>query len=646
MQWYFVWLVLACYTSIIQVKTHQQTQAASDYVTTECCSCHFEDTHYMNPVCGDVNSFMTLVQHAILSKCDIADPCRRLGRDEAPNENEWFDFVIVGAGVAGSIIARRLSESSWRRVLLIEAGPEEPSMTAVPGFAFNALNTSLDWNFMTEPTSPHPTACLATGGVCTWPRGKMIAGTGGLHGMMYIRGHPEIYNRWAREGNSGWSYDEISHYFERVENPIDPTILSDKPRSLKERGPMHIQYYPHKPNFADELLTAADELGYRTSKLKEYNQTGFMVAPMTVHNGMRLTSSKAYLRPVYDRKNLRVLTNAQVTKILISPWENKAYGVELVDKNGRKTTVKCDKEIILAAGAIGSPHILLNSGLGPEEDLIKLGIKVYKDLPVGKNLHNHVSVGVPMSIKDVPYKTITMEAVNEYLKSKTGPLSSTGITQVTAFLESSYAVNGVPDIQIFFDGFSSSCSKTGLPNECINGESQFNCPDRRDIMARPTVVYAESRGSLKLRSTNPLDPPLIYPNYFTNEKDLIVLLEGIKQVSKLIDTRAMKKWDLRLEQTRNPLCSDYHFGTDAFWICQIRAETGPENHQAGTCKLGPNTDPSAVVDSELRVHGISNIRVADASIFPIVPNSNPIAGIMMVAEKAADMINNAWPSKL
>lgn len=394
-----------------------------------------------------------------------------------------------------------------------------------------------------------------TNGVCSWPRGKMVSGTGGLHGMMYARGHPEIYNRWARAGNSGWSYNEISHYFERAENPIDPLILSDTQRTLKEGGPINIQYYPHKPEFADVLLKAADELGYRTSRLKEYQQTGFMIAPMTIEDGMRLTTSKAYLRPVHDRQNLRVLTNAQVTKILISPWEEKAYGVEFVDKNGHKSTVKCGKEVILTAGAIGSPHILMNSGIGPEEDLNKLNIKVHKNLSVGKNLHNHVSVAVPMSIKDVPHETVTMDALNEYLKNKTGPLASTGITQVTAFLESSYAINGVPDIQVFFDGFSSTCPRTGLPNECHRGRI-IDRPDRREIVARPTVVYVESRGNMKLRSNNPLDLPLIYPDYFTKEKDLLVLLEAIKEISKLVDTPAMKKWDLRLEQTRSPLCSE------------------------------------------------------------------------------------------
>lgn len=384
----------------------------------------------------------------------------------------------------------------------------------------------------------------------------MVAGTGGFHGMMYVRGHPEIYNRWARAGNPGWSYDEVSHYFERVENPADPTILSDKHRTVNEDGLMSVQYYPHKPDFADELLNAAGELGYKTSRLKEYNQTGFMIAPMTIEDGMRCTTSRAYLRPVHDRRNLRVLTNAQVTRILIGEWDGRAHGVELVDKHGRKRTVKCGKEVILTAGAVGSPHILLNSGIGPAGELAELGVRVYKDLPVGKNLHNHVSVAVPMSIRDTPYQTMTMDTVNEYLRSRTGPLASTGITQVTAFLESSYVANGVPDIQVFFDGFGSTCPSTGLPNECLDGGID-DCPDRRPIVARPTAVLVESRGEIKLRSSEPLDAPLIYPNYFTNEKDLAILLEGVKKITKLVDTSAMRKWDLRLEQVGSPLCSRY-----------------------------------------------------------------------------------------
>ncbi|XP_043512691.1 glucose dehydrogenase [FAD, quinone]-like isoform X2 [Frieseomelitta varia] len=592
--------------------------------------------------CGVKTSFTSLFEKLIASTCDLTDPCRRLGKEEVPNE--WFDFIIVGGGVAGPIIARRLSDNPWWRVLLIEAGPEEPSMTSIPGLAVHAVNSTLDWNFKTEPTEPHPTACLETGGVCTWPRGRMMSGTGGMYGMMYTRGHPEVYNSWARSGATGWSYDEIAHYFEQAEDPIDPQILSDKERTVPVPGPMKIQYYPDKPAFADELLKAATELGYRTSRLKEYTQTGFMVAPMTTDNGVRGTTSRNYLRPVHGRTNLRVLINAQVTRVLINQWQNKAYGVELIDKDGYRRIVKADKEVVLSAGAIGSPHILLNSGIGPKEHLTKLGLHVVKDLPVGRNLHNHVSVAVHFSIRDTAYEPMTMSSVNEYLETRTGPLSSTGLTQVTAFLESSYAVAGVPDIQMFFDGFSPNCPRTGLEFECLNGAIGF-CSDRRQIVVRPTTVTVGSRGHLRLRSGDPTSPPLIYPNYFVDTRDLKVLVEGVRKAIELTSTRTMRKWDLRLETGVHPLCTNYHFASDAYWECHVRAATGPENHQSGTCKMGAYDDRTAVVDPELRVRGVSNVRVADASVFPTVPNSNPVGAIMMVAEKAADMITNAWSKK-
>ncbi|XP_024941661.1 glucose dehydrogenase [FAD, quinone] isoform X2 [Cephus cinctus] len=613
----------------------------SSFGSSGCCQCKFEDTSYMGTACGSLPAFMMLVQSLMMARCDISDPCRRLGRNELP-EGEWYDFIIVGAGVAGPVLARRLSDNPWWKVLLVEAGPEEPTMTALPGIAFNAVNTALDWKYLTEPTQPHPTACLESAGVCSWPRGKMVSGTGGLYGMMYVRGHPEVYNKWARMGNVGWSYNEIEHYFERAENPKSAEMVrSSKFARTREGGPVYIDHFPHKPDFSEDLLSAAKELGHRTGWLNGYNQTGFMVAPMMTQHGLRGTTSRFYLRPVAYRKNLRVLTNAHVSKVLVNKWTSVAYGIEFIDKTGRKRVVKCDKEVILTAGAIGSPQILMQSGVGPKEHLTKVGIRTIKDLPVGGNLHNHVSVGIRMSINDTPYETFTLDSVNEFLENRTGSIASTGLTQVTAFLESSYSAMGVPDLQVFFDGFSSKCPRTGIPTECPDGVLGA-CPTRREIVARPTVVVTETRGYMKLRSADPLDPPLLYPNYFQSDKDIKILVQGIKAVVRLTQTTAMKKWDLQLDTKPHPWCLGYHFGTDAYWECLIRVQTGPENHQSGTCKMGPVGDPSAVVDPQLRVHGVTNVRVADASIFPIVPNSNPVAAIIMVAEKAADLIHDAW----
>ncbi|XP_011315123.1 glucose dehydrogenase [FAD, quinone] [Fopius arisanus] len=622
------------------VPEMNSTHACDEYYSKGECS--FEDTPFMHESCSSLSGFMMLLQTTMMARCDVADPCRRFETDEI-EEYEAFDFIIVGAGVAGPVIARRLADHvPFWKVLLIEAGPPEPSMTAFPGFAFNAVNTSLDWSYKTEPTRPHPTACLETGGVCTWPRGKMVSGSGGMYGMMYVRGHPEVFNRWARAGNKGWSYDEIEHYFERAEDVEVPGMTSGSEKRITgENGPLKIKYYDHRPEFTEEVLKAAAELGYKTSRLAGEDSTGFMIAPMIIEDGIRGTTSRLYLRPIAHRPNLKILTHAQVTRIVKENWDGEARGVELIDRKGTRKIIRADKEIILTAGAIGSPQILLNSGIGPKKDLEELGIPVWEDLPVGHNLHNHVSYGIKMSINDTYYETITVDAVEKFLHNRTGPLTSTGLTQVTAFLESSFTTPGVPDIQVFFDGFSSKCPMLGVKDECPGG-TVGSCPGRRELVARPTTAIVKTRGVLKLRSKDPLDRPLLYPNYFEDEQDLKVLLEGIRKVEEMIDTKTMKKWDLRFEETNFTACSRYHFGTDAYWECMIRTQTGPENHQAGTCKMGPSRDPTAVVDPELRVHGIPNIRVADASIYPEVPNANPTASIVMIAEKAADMIGNTW----
>ncbi|KAF7993306.1 hypothetical protein HCN44_006366 [Aphidius gifuensis] len=615
---------------------------ACDMMNRNGHQCHFQDTRFIESTCKNFSAFMLMLQTTMMASCEISDSCRRAETNDI-DENEKFDFIIVGAGVAGPVIARRLADREpWWKVLLIEAGPSEPTMTSFPGFAFNAVNSSLDWNYKTEPTQPHPTACLETNGICTWPRGKMISGTGGLYGMMYVRGHPEIYNRWSQNGNTGWSYDEIEHYFDRAENTEYPGMTSESNFSRTNGdGLLKINYFNYRPPFTKYLLNAAAELGYKTSGLKGNKQTGFMIAPMITEGGQRGTTSRFYLRPIAHKKHLKILKNAYVTKLIKCQWDDSVIGVELIDNKGIKKIIKADKEVILTAGAIGSARILLSSGIGPKNDLEKLGITVWKNLPVGKNLHNHVSVGIKMSINDSYYETITKKSVKEYIADRSGPLASTGLTQVTAFLESNYTTPGVPDIQVFFDGFSSTCPKLGLEKECHNGQVGI-CPMRREIVARPTTVIVKSKGLLKLRSNNPLEPPLIYPNYFTDEQDLKVLLEGIKKVIQLTKTASMKAWDLRLETPTVPQCSNHYFGSDAYWHCLIRVQTGPENHQSGTCKMGPEFESDSVVDPKLRVIGVSKLRVADASIFPSVPNSNPTAAIVMVAEKASDMIMKTW----
>jgi len=607
--------------------------------TAACCKCTFQDTQFLAGSCGATFAiFMGLVEYLVRSKDDIADACNRPGRHTIQGiETAEYDFLVVGAGIAGSVVASRLGENPDWTVLLFEAGPEEPTATQVPAFAMSAVGSELDWKYQTQPQD---TACLANGGVCKWPRGKMVSGTGGMQGMMYTRGNPKLYNDWAKSGNDGWSYEEVLPYFVKAENNKNPALIEREYHGTE--GPLVVQQFPHRPPLADAIVEAGKELGYRNGDLNGVNQTGIAIAQMMVDNGMRGSTSRMYLRKAAARDNLDVLINSHVTRILIDKKTNLATGVEFIDKDGVKKTAYARKEVILSGGTIGSPQILLLSGVGPSEDLEALGIEVVQDLPVGRNLHNHVSVGVGFYINDTSYGTLTMKALTEYLEKHGGPMSGTGITQTTAFFLSKYAKDGVPDLQVFFDGFMATCSRTGLHEECTNGE--FGDCGRRFINARPTNILPKSNGYLKLRSTNPKDHPLIFPNYFSATRDAEVLLDGIKLVIRLFETQTLQRWGARLDTTPAEGCEGPIFGSDEYWHCVISRHTGPENHQAGTCKMGPAGDATAVVDPQLRVHGIQNVRVIDASIFPYVPNSNTIAGVIMVAEKGADMIKKTWQS--
>lgn len=407
-------------------------------------------------------------------------------------------------------------------------------------------------------------------------------------------------------------------------------------------GPLVVQRFPHQPELADTVLRAAKELGYRLGDLNGANQTGFNVAQMMVADGLRGSTARLFLRPAARKQNLRVAINARVTKVLVDPDTRVATGVQFLDSAGVLKTALAAREVILSAGAIGSAQILLLSGVGPREDLQTLGIPVLADLPVGRNLHNHISVGVGFYMNDTAHQMLTSSALETFLQSRKGPMTSTGLTQTTGFLKSKFVTDGVPDLQVFFDGYSARCSRSGMQNECASGDvSQNAACGQRYIHSRPTNVRVRSKGVLRLRSADPLDPPLMDPRYLSDPRDLDVLLEGIRAVVAMSRTASMRARGFRLDDRPKAGCEAYAFGSEAYWRCVVQRHTGPENHQAGTCAMGPD----AVLDARLRVRGLRQLRVADASIFPDNPNSNPVAAIIMVAEKAADMIKQDWKPK-
>lgn len=454
-------------------------------------------------------------------------------------------------------------------------------------------------------------------------------------GMMYTRGHKDIFNGWAKVGNVGWSYEECLPFFKKSERNNNPDIIEKEYHGTD--GPLVVQQFPYQPQFVEDLLRAGEEIGYRVGDLNGSNQTGINVAQMMVEDGIRASTPRMYLRPNHDRKNLVIKINSRVTRVLINEQSKRAEGVEFIDIDGTIKWVRAKKEVILSAGAVGSPHLLLLSGVGPRDELEKHNITVIQNLKVGQNLHNHVSVSVPIIGRSTFTKKMKSKPVlREYLENGTGPMSCTGLTQVTGFLKSKYA-RQIPDLQVFIDGFSADCS---LFREEANDVADDN-DDVIHLNTRPTNVLPLSKGYLTLKSNDPLDYPLIYPNYLAKEQDVNILVEGIKTIIQIIQTNALKHWDLKLDPTPREKCAHLPFATDEYWKCVVRWYTGPENHPAGSCMMGPSAT-DAVVDPELRVHGIPNMRVIDASIFPYVPNSNPIASIVMAAEKGSYMIQSAW----
>lgn len=583
--------------------------------------------------------FMGMLDTLLRKQCDLADPCGRVtGRDRI--DVTGYDFIVVGGGSGGAVVASRLSEVPEWKVLLLEAGGDEPPGSQVPSMVINYQGSELDWNYKTER---EPVACLGNQEQrCDWVRGKVLGGSSVLNGMMYIRGHERDYNNWAQAGNPGWSYRDVLPYFIKSEDNLQVNEMDRGFHGIG--GPLTVTQFPHRPKLADAILEAGEELGYPSNvDLNGRSHTGFVVAQTTSRKGSRMSSARAFLRPVRNRPNLHIMLNATVTKVLINPTTKAAEGVEFI-RNGSKQTARASKEVILSSGAINSPHLLLLSGIGSREDLAKLRIPLVHDLRgVGQNLHNHVAVYINFVVNDNATADLDWLAITDYVVNRTGPLSSTGLSQVTAKLNSKYAdpSGDHPDVQLFFGGYLANCAKTGVVGE---PEDPKNPSKKRHISISPVVLHPKSRGYVTLKSPSPLDPPLMYANYLSDPADMATLLDAINFTLKLGNTRVLKEgFGFELDKTPIPSCVQKHrFGTEGYWECYARTATAPENHQAGSCRMGPSSDPMAVVDPELKVYGLKNLRVMDASIMPMVVSGNTNAPVIMIAEKGSDLIKKRW----
>ena len=523
-----------------------------------------------------------------------------------------FDYIIVGAGSAGCVLANRLSEDPANSVLLLEAGGKDNSLWIhVPvGFTKTLNNPRYNWNFWTEPEDN------VSGRKISIPRGKVLGGSSSINGMLYVRGQALDYNIWSQLGNRGWSFEDVLPYFRKSEN-----FERSEDEFRSRNGLLNVADMYERHELVDAFIEAGIELGHERNP--DYNgarQDGFGYYQITQRDGRRESTARAFLDPARSRPNLTIESNAYATRVITE--NRRATGVEY-QVGGNVRTATAGREVILSAGAVQSPQLLELSGIGQPELLRSLGIDVVHELPgVGENYRDHFAARVnwrvnqPITLNE---QTRGLSLVKEALKWfiwRRGILTWTaGIGH--GFIRTSPELE-TPDVQMFF------------------AHGSYASPVDRELDRKPGMTVTcyqcrpESQGSIHIGSANPGEAPKIRPNFLAQKLDRDTLVAGLQFCRKLGQTAALGKY-VSFEMGPGP-----EIQSDAEML-QFARDTGTTTyHPMGTCKMGH--DPMAVVDDRLKVHGIDGLRIADASIFPTMPSGNINAPVIMTAEKAASLI--------
>ena len=536
---------------------------------------------------------------------------------------EEFDYIIIGAGSAGCVLANRLTADGANSVCILEAGPPDwnPFIHIPAGFMRTLVNPKVNWLYEASPSE------WTAGRVVAVPRGKTLGGSSSINGHVYNRGQRMDFDSWAQLGNSGWGYSDVLPYFKRCEQKIGEGDELYRGRN----GNLKITDLDWRHPLCDAFIKGANSLGIPTNT--DYNgasQEGVSYVQRTTHKRLRVSSAKAFLNPAKSRKNLTVYTESQVTRILFE--ERRAFGVELKKGGPRGQTGKiyARKEIILSGGAINSPQLLQLSGIGPKNLLKELGIPVVHNLPgVGENLRDHYAPRFTARVKNI-------DTINEKAK---GPKLWWEVAKY--FLGGNSIVNLSPTLVYCFWHSDENVKNKDLQLTFTPASYKEGVQSQLDDQPGFTIASwqqrPESKGFVKAKTANPFEAPEIQPNYLQEEGDRTVLLAGMKLARNLMRTEALKPYFDYEQYPGEGVKTDEE-------LLQVAKERGTTTfHVMGTCRMGPETDPLSVVDESLCVRGIEGLRVIDASIMPNMLSANLNAAVMMIAEKGADMILGKEP---
>ncbi|KAJ8958502.1 hypothetical protein NQ318_002296 [Aromia moschata] len=628
-------------------------------------------------------------------------------------DHQEYDFIIVGSGASGSAIANRLSEVPEFKVLLLEAGEEETTITQVPAMQPYLRSSHYTWEHITVLQNH---SCLAMEHQqCHLGKGKALGGDTATNDMLYIRGHPKDYDIWADTGLIGWCWESVKPYFKLMEDAFAEDL------DRKEHhygGPIHLENFQHSTPITSYFLQAANELGIKKIDYNGKERLGLGIPQVTTKFGKRNSASQCYLAGAFRRKNLTIKPLSRVLKVLISTHTKEATGV-LYLHEGHTYVAKAHKEVILSAGAINTAHLLMLSGIGPKDELEHLHIPVLADLMVGHNFKDHLSfIGLNFVIQpshghhvELPPKesnsdhmlfhdhehhelhhdkTMTHDNIKqpeqghhdkihydntngdipslyqrygileghrecdrendivEYLKNRKGPLTTTGL-ELVGFLKTEHSRDKTdyPDVGILVTRNLYNKGYEQLHHlhitKPVYDAVWHPLEGKEGFTVEVVLLHPKSKGYLHLQDADPLHPPLINPEYLTDEddEDVETILAGIHKVLKLAQTEHFKKLGAVLAHNKVPGCEG-HEHDDHYWRCAIRHLSVSARQVSGTARMGVETDKYAVVDKSLNVNGVHNLRVADASVIPVTISGNLMAAEYMIGEHAADIITKDW----